>query len=67
MDDGKLIKRKCPNHPSAGVIPARKPGDERLQWICLQCGQRLGDAGPRSVDRETFVIGVDEKNSIDTL
>lgn len=42
-----MNKPTCPSHPSGGVIAARKPGDDRLQWICLVCGAKLGDAGPR--------------------
>lgn len=39
-------KPACPDHPKAAVLAARKPGETRRQWICLDCGKQLGDAGP---------------------
>lgn len=52
------MKPKCPEHPDSPVLAARKPGEDRKQWVCLTCGKLLGDAGPRDDDWEKFTIGV---------
>ena len=50
-------KPKCPDHPSAVVLSARRPGQDRLQWICMDCGKKLGDAGPVDYSRDKFTVG----------
>lgn len=40
------MKPKCPDHPEASVLSARKPGDNTKQWMCMTCGKLLGCAGP---------------------
>jgi hypothetical protein len=53
-------KPKCPDHPQAAVLAARKPGDDRKQWVCMECGKRLGDAGPHDDGWEKMTIAGDE-------
>lgn len=36
----------CPEHPKGRVLTVRKLESTRLCWICMDCGKRLGDAGP---------------------
>jgi hypothetical protein len=53
-------KPKCPDHPKAGVVSARKVGESEERWYCLECRKDLGFAGINTGERETMVVG--EKN-----
>lgn len=55
--DNTTAKPKCPDHPLAGVLPARKPTETNLQWLCLECGAKLGDAGEADFGWEQQTIG----------
>ncbi len=59
-----MIKPKCPDHPEASVLAARKPGEDTKQWLCMACGKRLGDAGPAdNAGWERQVIDPGERNA----
>lgn len=47
----------CPEHTEALVLTVRRLNSERLQWICMDCGKRLGDAGPVDHSRDKFRPG----------
>lgn len=38
---------QCKAHPDAKVLRASVPASDRSVWVCLYCGRKLGDAGPR--------------------
>ena len=42
---------ECPDHPEDGthpkVIKVSLSGTDKSIFVCLICGKRLGDAGPR--------------------
>ena len=59
-----MDKPKCPDHPEGKVMKASKAGTMESIWVCLTCGKRLGDAGPREEPiRESFTIGHKDKES----
>jgi ribosomal protein L37AE/L43A len=34
---------KCPEHPKAKAIKARKAGTTQGVWVCLTCGKKLSE------------------------
>ena len=53
----KIEKPKCPEHPNSSIIKASIAATNRSVWVCLVCGKRLGDAGPRKYPtKESFSI-----------
>lgn len=50
-------KPKCDSHPKATVLKGRLPGDTKYQWICMDCGKKLGFAGIIDLRRERFLLG----------
>ena len=53
-------KPKCPDHPKAGVVSARKIGTSEERWYCLECRKDLGFAGYNTGELEEF--GFDQTN-----
>ena len=50
-------KPKCPEHSEGQVMKASQTGTDRSVWVCLTCGKRLGDAGPREEPiKKSFTI-----------
>lgn len=50
-------KPKCPDHPTGTIIRASLSGTLRSVWVCLVCGKKLGDAGPRQEPiKESFTL-----------
>lgn len=47
----------CPKHLKAVILLVRKLGEDRLQWICMDCGKRLGDGGPVDYSKDKFFVG----------
>lgn len=60
-----MDKPRCPKHPQVTVIPARGTGEFRKQWICLECGARLGDAGPVDFDWERVHVNDGDVGKLD--
>lgn len=61
-DDWSDEKPTCPQHPKGNVMRASLANTYRSVWVCLVCGKRLGDAGPRQEPiRESFSISKDEE------
>ena len=57
MPEEISAKPICPDHPEGTVTKASLAGTLRSVWVCLICGKRLGDAGPRQDPvRESFTI-----------
>jgi hypothetical protein len=50
-------KPKCPDHPKAGVVSARKVGTSEERWYCLECRKDLGFAGHNTGEHEPMDIG----------
>lgn len=57
-------KPVCPKHPKGTVYDAKVPGTDggTRRWVCLTCGDQLGDAPWRSV-----ATAMDEVDTADEL
>lgn len=55
-----MDKPKCPDHPKAGTVSARKAGTSVERWHCITCWRDLGFAGYNDGSYETVVV--DERN-----
>jgi len=45
MAEQDIDKPQCGKHPDARVLKAKNIRTNRNLWICLHCGDSLGDAG----------------------
>lgn len=58
---------RCPDHPEAKAIRASIVASDRLVWVCLYCGRKLGDAGPRrKLEVETQYITPEVTDEVKT-
>ncbi len=59
FEEANIVERPvCPDHPGAQVIKASISGMMKSVWVCIICGKRLGDAGPREEPiRDSFTVG----------
>lgn len=51
-----MTKPRCPFHPKATVLSLRRISSNRLEWVCMDCGERLGDAGPVDYSGDKLVL-----------